>query len=50
VRYVRDRSPTNEVLGQAIRREVPIYHDRAIRELIGNALIHQDSAMTGTRG
>jgi ATP-dependent DNA helicase RecG len=48
VRYVSERSPTNEVLGQALRREVRMYPDRAVRELIGNALIHQDFAMTGT--
>ena len=48
VRYVSERSPTNEVLGQALRREVRMYPDRAVRELIGNAFIHQDFAMTGT--
>lgn len=48
VRYIGDRSPTNEVLGQAIRREVRMYPDRTVRELLGNALIHQDFALTGT--
>jgi ATP-dependent DNA helicase RecG len=48
VRYVGDRSPTNEVLGRAIRREVRMYPDRTVRELLGNALIHQNFALTGT--
>lgn len=41
--------PRNEVVGQGgIRREVPVYPELAIRELIPNALIHQDFAVTGS--
>lgn len=40
--------PTNEVIGQAIRREVPMYPELALRELIANMLIHQDFHFTGT--
>lgn len=39
--------PRNEVIGAATRRDVPMYPDLAIRELIANALIHQDFAVTG---
>ena len=39
--------PRNEVIGAAIRRDVPMYPDLAIRELIANALIHQDFTVTG---
>jgi len=40
--------PRNEVIGKALRREVPMYPDLAIRELIANALIHQDFSISGT--
>lgn len=40
--------PRKEVVDQGIRREVPLYPDPAIRELIPNALIHQDFAITGS--
>jgi len=41
--------PRNEVVGHGgIRREVPIYPEPAIRELIPNALIHQDFSVTGS--
>lgn len=39
--------PRNEVIGKALRREVPMYPDLAVRELIANALIHQDFSVTG---
>ena len=39
--------PRNEVVDRGIRREVPLYPEPAIRELIPNALIHQDFSMTG---
>lgn len=48
VRFIASRGPTNEVLGQALRREVRMYPDLCLRELIGNALIHQDFTLTGT--
>jgi len=47
VRYINDQLPANEVLGQAFRREFRMYPEIAIRELVANALIHQDFSVTG---
>lgn len=46
--YVDGLLPSNEVIGQALRREVTMYPELAIRELVANALIHQDFFMGGT--
>jgi len=40
--------PTNEVVGQALRRTLPMFPELAVRELVANALIHQDLFATGT--
>jgi len=40
--------PRNEVIGEALRKEVPMYPEPAIRELVANALIHQDFFVTGS--
>ena len=40
--------PTNEVIERALRKTVPMYPELAIRELVANALIHQDFFATGT--
>jgi ATP-dependent DNA helicase RecG len=48
IRFVNDLLPRNEVIGEALRREVPMYPPIAIRELAANAIIHQDFRMTGT--
>ncbi|HKO99052.1 MAG TPA: ATP-binding protein [Pyrinomonadaceae bacterium] len=48
VGYINDQVPRNEVLGQALRREVRMYPERAIRELVANAMIHQDFGISGT--
>jgi len=47
VSHVRAWTPSNEVLGPAFRREIPMFPPAAIRELVANALIHQDFATTG---
>lgn len=40
--------PSNEVIGQALRKKVSMFPALAIRELIANCLIHQDFHQTGT--
>lgn len=47
IEFVNALLPRNEVIGQALRKEVPMYPEPAIRELIPNALIHQDFSVTG---
>jgi ATP-dependent DNA helicase RecG len=47
LRYLNDNLPQNEQIGQALRQEVRIYPEIAIRELVANALIHQDFSVTG---
>lgn len=39
--------PHSEVIQQSLRRNVPVYPEIALRELIANALIHQDFTVTG---
>ncbi|PJK07455.1 transcriptional regulator [Lysobacteraceae bacterium NML120232] len=46
--FINGLLPVNEVIGQALRREVPVYPELAIRELVANALIHQDLSITGS--
>jgi len=45
--YVNGLLPSNEVIEQALRKTVPMYPELAVRELIANALIHQDFFVTG---
>lgn len=40
--------PSNEVIEDALRKQVPMFPTLAIRELIANAIIHQDFHATGT--
>ncbi|MEN0003540.1 MAG: ATP-binding protein [Bacteroidota bacterium] len=40
--------PTNEIIKKALRQEVKLYPEIALRELIANALIHQDFTLSGT--
>lgn len=45
--YINDQLPQNEHIGDAFREEVRMYPKIAIRELLANALIHQDFNVTG---
>lgn len=47
VEYVNGLLPANEVIGQALRKTVPMFPEAAVRELVANALIHQDFFVTG---
>jgi len=48
IEFLKGMLPENEVIGKALRRTVPMYPELAIRELVANAIIHQDFTMTGT--
>ena len=47
VNYISALVPSNEVIEQALRRTVPMFPEIAIRELVANALIHQDFSISG---
>jgi len=47
VHEINGRLPTKEVVGDALRKAVPVYPELAVRELVANALIHQDLAIVG---
>lgn len=46
--YISNLLPNNEILGKAIRKVVPMYPEMAVRELVANAIIHQNFYMQGT--
>ena len=46
--YINDQLPQNEHIEKAFREKVRMYPKIAIRELVANALIHQDFTLTGT--
>ncbi len=48
VNYVNDILPSNEEIGKVFRKEVSVYPAIAVRELIANALIHQDFSIGGS--
>ena len=48
VDFVHTAAPQNQYLEVAIREEVKMFPKQALRELIANALVHQDFAATGT--
>jgi len=45
--YIDALVPSNELIEQAFRKERLLYPSIALRELIANALIHQDMTITG---
>jgi predicted HTH transcriptional regulator len=47
VRFVMTQLPQNEVIEDALRKEVKLVPEVVIRELVANALIHQDFTMGG---
>ncbi len=47
IEYINSLLPSNEVIGQALREKVTMYPELAVRELVANALIHQDFFITG---
>ncbi|MBD3195992.1 MAG: transcriptional regulator [Candidatus Lokiarchaeota archaeon] len=47
VKYINDQLPTNEVIEQALRKNVKVYPEIAVRELVANCIIHQDFDVIG---
>jgi predicted HTH transcriptional regulator len=48
INFIMALVPKNEVIGRALRRDVPMFPELAVRELVANALIHQDFFVTGS--
>lgn len=48
MKYIDEQLPRNEYINEALRKDVSIYPPVAIRELVANALIHQDFSLHGT--
>ena len=47
IRYINGRI-SSQVIGEALRKTTPMVPEPAVRELVANALIHQDFFATGT--
>jgi ATP-dependent DNA helicase RecG len=45
--FLKGMLPENEVIGDALRKTVPMYPELAIRELVANVIIHQDFTISG---
>jgi predicted HTH transcriptional regulator len=48
IEFINGLIPRNEIIGKALRKDVPMYPEIAVRELVANAIIHQDFSLTGT--
>lgn len=48
INFINTQLPSNEEIGKAFRETVRVYPELAIRELVANALIHQDFSERGT--
>lgn len=46
--FVHEAAPKNQYLEEAIREEFKMFPKQALRELIANAMIHQDFSIDGT--
>lgn len=47
VNYVHSSAPQNRFVEEAVREEVKMFPKQALRELIANALVHQDFQVSG---
>jgi len=48
IKYINDLLPSNEIIGLALRETKLMYPELAIRELVANALVHQDFQEKGS--
>lgn len=47
VRFVMEQLPQNEIIEGALRKEIKLVPEEIVRELLANALIHQDFTLGG---
>ena len=47
IAYIMAITPANEAIERSLRRSAPMFPEIAVRELVANALIHQDFSATG---
>ena len=48
IAYINGLLPENEIMGKALRKTVSMYPELSVREVVANAIVHQDFSMTGT--
>ncbi len=48
LRFITNKLPTQERIVDGVRRALPTYSEIAIREIVANALIHQDFTISGS--
>jgi ATP-dependent DNA helicase RecG len=46
--FIMSQLPSNEIIESALRKQVKVYPEVAIREFVANAIIHQDLTEAGT--
>lgn len=49
VGFIMNQMPRNQVIDGALRRDVTMIPESIVRELVANALLHQDFAVSGAR-
>lgn len=48
IKFINEKLPSNEVIKNALRKVVEVYPQIAVRELVANAMVHQDFSEKGT--
>jgi len=48
ISFIFGMVPDNEDFSSPLRKDIPVYPEEAVRELMGNLMIHQDFHMRGT--
>lgn len=48
ISFLSERTPARESFQDGVRKLVPVLPEKAVRELVANALIHQDFSVRGT--
>ena len=47
IQFINSKLPANEIVGQALRKDFQMFPELSIRELVANAIIHQDFTQAG---